>query len=492
MRKQSSRSRKSAESTQLGKGKVTPAQVAFIVDCYLGDNNLSKTRYAFRSEAPHLFSKSPAQESTKVLSLGELLDEYISLKGQKLAIDQERGHLEQEKLRLQNLLKGMQDVMNAYNGSANLNTPPPPLVSPSPFPAGGYSVGNTPNMIQTMVPSTVQTYSSTPPIEPLPAKRKRSMSNGHLISKRSHKSSINSQPPLEGDKALAQASIADKGDEDPSKLSAVPSSACDTGGNGATAVQVSSVAKCLFNQSTQSPPTNSSGPKTPPHASSSLTKKSISPVEISSTATSVGNVSTQQMVSSNCMIISSETIRVSPSKQPGYYSIERNQCISTLSPVKTNMKPIMRDHVKGRLDFDASDVPSCSTMVLSTPGGTSTSESDGEIFDLDLDALGMDFNLSELLGDFDLGVEGNYCSPQPDKSSSSEALSDSPNKSEDADIGPSQMTSQISSTFAEVLAKDTGLTDPDTFTTMKSVTKCVKILSPVKAYGSSMGQMNCN
>ncbi|RAL39288.1 hypothetical protein DM860_002821 [Cuscuta australis] len=426
--KESSRSRKSAESAQLGKGKVTPAQVAFIVDCYLGDNNLSETRSAFHSEAPHLFSKSPPQESTKVLSLGELLDEYVCLKGQKLAVDKERGLLEQEKLRLQNLLKGMQDVMNAYNASATLNTPPALVSSSSQFPAGG--------------------------------------------------------------KAPAKANNADSGHDNPSKLSAIPSSVHRNASNGTT-VQGSTVSKCLFKQSTQSPTTNSSGPKTPPRASSSQSGKSISPQEISSTATSGNDFTPQQMVSPNCMIISSETIRVSPSKQLGYYSIERNRCISTLSPVKANMNSTKRDHVKGRLDFDASDLPSCSTKVPS-PGGNSTSESDGEMFDLDLDALGMEFNLSELLVDFELDGQGNFSSPQQDKNSSPEPFSDSPNKSGEADMGANQISSHISSMFTEVLAKETGLSDPNTFTSMKSVTKRIEILSPVKAYGRSMDERKCN
>ncbi|KAK4342806.1 hypothetical protein RND71_038622 [Anisodus tanguticus] len=43
-------------------------------------------------------------------------------------------------------------------------------------------------------------------------------------------------------------------------------------------VQGSNVAKSLFNQPIQSPPTNSSGPKTPPRATSSQTDKSISPL----------------------------------------------------------------------------------------------------------------------------------------------------------------------------------------------------------------------
>jgi hypothetical protein len=45
-----------------GKGKVTPIQVAFIVDRYLLDNNYSETRSVFRTEASSLISNSPVRE----------------------------------------------------------------------------------------------------------------------------------------------------------------------------------------------------------------------------------------------------------------------------------------------------------------------------------------------------------------------------------------------------------------------------------------------
>lgn len=53
------------------------------------------------------------QAPRSLLSLGAMLDEYICLKEQKV-------FLEQEKLQVQNLLRGMQEVMNGYNASANL------------------------------------------------------------------------------------------------------------------------------------------------------------------------------------------------------------------------------------------------------------------------------------------------------------------------------------------------------------------------------------
>ena len=45
-----------------GKGKVTPTQIAFIVDRYLCDNNFSSTRSTFRNEASSLISHSPIHE----------------------------------------------------------------------------------------------------------------------------------------------------------------------------------------------------------------------------------------------------------------------------------------------------------------------------------------------------------------------------------------------------------------------------------------------
>ncbi|GKE42318.1 hypothetical protein Tco_1469602, partial [Tanacetum coccineum] len=115
-----------------GRGKVTPVQVAFIVDRYLSDNNFVQTRSAFRSEASHLIAKSPVNEAPRsLLSLGDMLDEYICLKEQKIIISQDKTRLDHEKLKVQNLLKGMQDVMNTYNDNAPSSSAlPAPVVMP--------------------------------------------------------------------------------------------------------------------------------------------------------------------------------------------------------------------------------------------------------------------------------------------------------------------------------------------------------------------------
>ena len=91
----------------LGNGRITPVQIAFIVDRYLADHHFTATLAAFRSETSDLFSKTKVKEvpflvhlsfpylsscrgSTKLgwavqvpkglMGLDEMLDEYISLK----------------------------------------------------------------------------------------------------------------------------------------------------------------------------------------------------------------------------------------------------------------------------------------------------------------------------------------------------------------------------------------------------------------------------
>ncbi|XP_073034801.1 uncharacterized protein [Primulina eburnea] len=121
-------------------------------------------------------------------------------------------------------------------------------------------------------------------------------------------------------------------------------------------LQGSNVIKCLFNEQVPSPPVNSTVPKTPPRASFQPDKL-VSLSDICSAATSI-EPSPQRIISNNCTLISSETIRVTPTKQIGYYSIEKNQCITTCSPVNTNVKKFnMKNHVKGKLDFGVLELP---------------------------------------------------------------------------------------------------------------------------------------
>lgn len=52
-----------------------------------------------------------------------------------MAVDQEKVRLDLEKTRVQNLLHGMQNVMNVYNSTAAAPPPPPPPAIPSAAPA---------------------------------------------------------------------------------------------------------------------------------------------------------------------------------------------------------------------------------------------------------------------------------------------------------------------------------------------------------------------
>lgn len=180
---------------------------------------------------------------------------------------------------------------------------------------------------------------------------------------------------------------------------ALESSSNNCATNGSL-VNGSSVAKCLFYQLSVSNPTNSSGPTTPPHANWPQNEKSISPEDIAPT---------------RCTVITSKRVTASPLKQT--YYMERNHCISSPSPVKTNSKgQTKKDHVKGRLDFDGSDERTTESKATVEEISTSESEKDMNIFDIDLpnlDAIVEDFSFTEMLEDFNFECEeiGYSCQP---------------------------------------------------------------------------------
>ncbi|PSS09840.1 hypothetical protein CEY00_Acc16824 [Actinidia chinensis var. chinensis] len=482
---------KTKKPESYGKGHVTPVQIAFIVDRYLSDNNYSQTRSTFRSEASQLISRSPVQEAPKsLLSLGAILDEYIQLKGQKVMLDQEKCRLEHEKLQVQTLLRGLQVAMNAYNAGGSATTLPPSVISPAAVTSTAmistpavYPVYNTPATIPASRPSNTQMdpskFSTPIPNQPDLKRKKGSKEIPEpVIAKRTRNHSTTSQLAAKGTNTISQSVNVVNNQENTSPHCNVL---------GGSPVQGSGVAKCLFNQPSRSPPTNLSVPKTPLRATSSQTNKSTTPPEESSTATSSNEVTPQQTISKNCIVISSETIRVSPAKQLTYLSVERNHCISVSSPVKANLKRHnKRDHVKGRLDFDGSGARTNSGPP--NPDSITVSESGKEedIFDLDLstlDALGADFSLGELLVDFNF--DGEF-SCQPDMDSFPNSHSGSPDEPWNVDSGANQVLSELSSTVTEFFSeKDMNVQGPESVTSVKSTTKCIKILSPAKNYRSS-------
>ncbi|GKB39644.1 hypothetical protein Tco_0884586 [Tanacetum coccineum] len=224
--------------------------------------------------------------------------------------DQDKTRLDHDKFKVQNLLKGMQDVMNAYTNATSSSDPAPYLLCPPCF----------------------------------CCRLRRLLVCLHLS-------------PLQG----------------------------------------SCVAKYrLFNPAPQTP-------------SPSTTDKSVSPQ--------------QQFTSTNRTVLTSETIQFSPMKQVSYYSIERNDCMS--SPMKSKRFST----AKGRLAFDGSDIPTSDENTTGSP-------SEDDAFDFDLPNL--DCLAEFLLGDFD-------------------------------DAGPNSVTS------------------------VKSVTKCIKVFSPVKTVKSTgLGYETCD
>ncbi|PWA36558.1 hypothetical protein CTI12_AA598580 [Artemisia annua] len=504
MGKQQQQQNTRSKKTSSGKGKVTPVQIAFIVDRYLSDNNFVQTRSAFRNEASHLIAKSPVNEAPRsLLSLGDMLDEYICLKEQKVILNQDKSRLDHEKSKVQNLLKGMQDVMNTYNNNiANpipSSAPPAPIAMPAssappPVAAANFPVYHTPVMMSASRPSISisqnVTYSTpmTTTSQMGPKKRKNSKdvsSAPSLASKRSR-----AQPSTT--KMISQPS----GASNTQQITPVPSTSPVLAPPKPLPLQGSSVAKCLFNPAPQTP-------------SPSTTDKSVSPAD-NQTPPSMNKKTVspqQQFMSTNRTVITSETIQVSPMKQVSYYSIERNHCIS--SPMKPTTSKRFST-AKGRLDFDgsemtASDVPTSDVPASDVPTSdiptsdenTTGSPSEDDAFDFDLPNLDClaDFNLTELLGDFDDGEGLNYFC-QTDNGSSPETLSGSPDTVADGSIiGDHELISGMSSTVTEIRSEQdmNAPAGPNSVTSMRSVTKCIKVFSPVKSRKSTgSGNETCD
>ncbi|XP_021756773.1 uncharacterized protein LOC110721864 [Chenopodium quinoa] len=485
-------------NNNVGKGKVTPVQVAFIVDRYLADNNYSKTRSAFHSEVSSLISKSFLQETPKsLLSLGELLDEYIWLKEQKVIIEQEKNGLVQEKCRIQTLLQGMQDLMNVYNSAATVNclTPPPPPPPPPPpasvAPNSGYSAYRTPVMTTMSMTQSVKldhTNYSTPIISSRPPRKRKTYKDAHDVPQAPKKYCTpitNNSFYDKGSNSAAQPSNAAKGHvtnhQSPPLQSLSPNFA-----QGGSPIQGSHVAKNLFDKPSGSPTSNSSGPKTPPRALSSQSDKSTSPLEdVSSTAKSQHDSTPPETTPTNCTIYSSKTIIVSPAK---HISIERNQCTFS-SPVKSNKRQGNREHVKGRLDFDSTDMPT-NVETTSGDGSSASSESEREvdIFDMDLanfDAFGPDFCLTELLTDFGIDCGGIDYSCPSTAGASTAAVTGLNHDGNNEELGSSQDFVEHSSAVREVFTGDMTGNGSDSITRVNSMRKCVRIVSPTKCSRNS-------
>nr|VDC99145.1 unnamed protein product [Brassica rapa] len=397
------KSSRSKGSSNIGNGVITPTQIAFLVDRYLHDNRFSKTRSLFRSEASSLLSNSPVRDVLKsYLTLEDILKDYVSLREQKVALDHENVILEKEKVRVQNLLQGMQNVMNSYN--ATLTSPPPPPVAAPASQRKNHTISsgfqsctqdNTPNAMSVSLLGNKRVGCgnfSTP-------------STTHQLITRKRKGCETSiEAPLVARKARIGNSTANESNRIPqaekiaNDFSSQPPSetltlAKNSSANKSKTGDVSSVADSSLTS-------NSTCLMTPQKHASSVSGKSNSPQK--------------DVTPTNCTIVTKERFTISPLKQITSYTMERSQLISSSSssPVKSNLKMSnKRDHVKGRLNFDDTDTDMCleaapttAYLASSSPSG---SEPEVDLSDIDFSILAEDFSFSELLVDFDIGFEGS-------------------------------------------------------------------------------------
>ncbi|KAG7560792.1 hypothetical protein ISN45_Aa05g022820 [Arabidopsis thaliana x Arabidopsis arenosa] len=473
------KSSRSKGSSIIGKGEVTPTQIAFIVDRYLHDNRFSETRTLFRSEASSLISNSPIRQvPNSLMTLDAMLNHYVSLKMQKVSLDQEKVKLDQEKIRVQNLLQGMQNVMNSYN--ASLTAPPPPASAPTSqqknhsVSSSGLTQYNTPNVMSVSLLGNKRVdlgnYSTPSTSQSITGKRK-----GPEVSVRA--------PPVTRKARISTATGTNKipqADKPANNFSSqTPSETLALAKNSATNELIghgSSVVKCLFNKADSLIPTSSTSLRTPQNHVSPGSDKSNSPQK--------------EVTPTNCTIVTKERFTISPLKQITSYSVERSHLISSSSPVKSNLKMSnKRDHVKGKLNFDDTDTEMCleapaSTDLVSTsPSG---SEPEVDLFDMDfsnLDFLGENFTLSELLVDFDLGCEGstNHCLSQT-PNQTIETVSGSSPESGDTNLEFDQAFLEYTSTMTEVIqGKDMSSQGYDAKTATYSITQCNRISNPVRS-----------
>nr|KYP32477.1 hypothetical protein KK1_046843 [Cajanus cajan] len=291
---------KQPESLQ--KRKMSLNLVSIIVDRFLLDNNFSLTRSTFLNEASSLIANQHVSKS--LLSLENMLDEYICLKEEKASLHRERVALMQEKIRIQMLLRDMQNAVNTFDtfqgppppNVAEMNANPAMLPQSRVSPSGVAPVNTTPLPPQNMshiqsLPMRMNTNVeagnfSAPMISASDRKRRDSQAmDVPTVSKKRR-----GRPP--GRKNNVQGSNAVNNQVVITPCSATQSSAenCALGGSQ---VQRSSVVKSLFNPLPFPTPTNSPVLNTPCKTNPSHNDTCVSPLEISPITTCNGKTAEQ-------------------------------------------------------------------------------------------------------------------------------------------------------------------------------------------------------
>ncbi|CAM0905145.1 unnamed protein product [Alopecurus aequalis] len=473
-----------ASTTPDKKKKVSPLQVAFLVERYLADNGFAASLAAFRSDAAPLFAKSNSKLATPkgLLPLADILHDYISLKESRLAVD--------------SAMQAMSTLVSTYYSSASTSLvaaqpSSPPLVPP--FFVGTSASSSPPHPPVHMPPPPAATAGYATPMihytqssSSLVVQNSSSTNNmsttgaSSLPTKKRKAAPAKSAKTTSASKRICTAptSLNPKGKGAASQLPTAQPSSAEHSAMTKLPVQGSSVAKSLFNpvqpQVSSSPCTTQQSCPMGDEPASYQTKR---PSSADATAHAQ-----QEMASSQYSIVSSQTVIVSPMKGGTYYSVERSCHVS--SPLKSTQRLSKREHVKGRLDFDSSDARPGSTELVCQKASTSTTTAEKQD-DFDIDFTNFDifdeFAISELLHDFDLDNEGVQC------------VNPSTN-AEDQRLQPNAKSNNVMAdpifpdSVKPMEADSTGGINSQgasSVTSVRAITKRIKIVSPAKGRTTS-------
>ncbi|KAG8081228.1 hypothetical protein GUJ93_ZPchr0007g3119 [Zizania palustris] len=396
--------------------KVTPAQVAFLVERYLADNAFSASLAAFRSDAAHLFTKAAPVPPKGLLPLADILHDYVALKEARLSVD--------------SAMHAMHNLVSAYYlhhpppttpGTLRPSSPAPLFAAassspPPPGPAGYASpmIHYTQTSSSVVVKNASEPNNTSPPAASVPAKKRKATKSAGKTTSASKKACT--IPTTISHPKACQMPIGNPAQNIyPAAAAAAAAAALPASAEHSVVlklpVQGSTVAKSLFkplqSQAHASPCTPQQSHPVQDGPAAYQTEKPSSVV--------ANPHAQQELASSQCSIVSSKTLIVSPLKGAAYYAVERSYHVS--SPMKSSVqKSSKREHVKGKLDFSSSDVRPCTDEQICDKASTSTSTSSQEDkqddFDIDFtnfDIFDGDFSFSEFLIDFDLDTEGIHC-----------------------------------------------------------------------------------
>ncbi|KAG2639343.1 uncharacterized protein PB18E9.04c-like isoform X2 [Panicum virgatum] len=449
--------------------KVTAAQVAFLVERYLSDNGFHAALAAFRSDAAHLFSPHRAKPPPKgLLPLADILHDYIAHKEARGAID--------------SAMHAMHSLVSNYYASSS-SSPPPAMMTMMMPPAANTSQPSSPPLVP---PLFVASSSSPPQHQPQPQahastallvhnsemptkKRKHSKSAGNTTTASKKSKSCTTTSDAKGPKAVAS-QLANH--------NLYPTSAQQSA-MANLPVQTSSVAKSLFRPPQPQLHSSPSSTPQPSHAMQDQDQPAACttqrPLPVAASA------HTQHDIASQCSIVSSsKTLIVSPLKGGTYYAVERSYHVS--SPLKsTTHKSTKREHVKGKLNFDATDsrLGPSEQLICDKASTTSSDEDKQDDFDIDftnLDIFNGDFSFSELLLDLDLDTEGIHCQ-NPSTGAEVERLE--PVAKSDCVIADPGLPDSVKAVAADS-TEDFDLQGATSVTSVRATTKRIKIVSPVK------------